>query len=525
MLVLQSKNPNFRALFASCLMVLLTLTTPLLAATADYDMVIKNGRVIDPESGLDAVRNIGIKDGTIASISEFSLKGKKTINAKGLIVAPGWIDLHAHGMEIGALRMQAMQGVTTALELESGLLPIGEWYDGEAKKPHPINYGASAAWTFARIQAITGKKAEAKLSWFQGMFSNHDWQNSIATAKQEKEILALLEQAVKEGSIGIGVNAGYAPGHGQKEYYSVAQLAAKYDVPTFTHVRYASMTEPQSSFEAIKELIGNAALAGAHMHLCHINSSSMKDINSTLPLVLSAQEKGFRVTTGAYPYGAAGTTVGAEMFRGEGWQKRMGGTKYSDFELNGKRLDKKTFDDLQKNAPGTIITWHFLDTENPVELAKLDASVTNPVIAIESDALPWTLKGKTYEGDAWPLPEGAFSHPRSNGSFAKTLRVYVRERGILSLSDAIKKMSLLPAQILEDSVPQMKKKGRIQLGMDADLAIFDIDEVADKGSFSKPNQAAVGFDYVIVDGEFVVYKGKLKTDAAPGKAIRRPVTQ
>ena len=285
------------------------------------------------------------------------------------------------------------------------------------------------------------------------------------------------------------------------------------------------MTEPHSSFEAIKELIGNAALAGAHMHLCHINSSSMKDINSTLPLVLSAQEKGFRVTTGAYPYGAAGTTVGAEMFRGEGWQKRMGGTKYSDFELNGKRLDKKTFDDLQKNAPGTIITWHFLDTENPVELAKLDASVTNPVIAIESDALPWTLKGKTYEGDAWPLPEGAFSHPRSNGSFAKTLRVYVRERGILSLSDAIKKMSLLPAQILEDSVPQMKKKGRIQLGMDADLAIFDIDEVADKGTFSKPNQAAVGFDYVIVDGEFVVYKGKLKTDAAPGQAIRRPVTQ
>ena len=496
-----------------------------LMASETYDLVILDGRVMDPETMFDEVRNIGIKAGSISAISEFPLKGKKTINAKGLVVAPGWIDLHAHGMDIASLRMQAMQGVTTALELESGLLPIGEWYDGEAKKPHPINYGASAAWTFARIQTMTGKKAEANLGWFQGMFSNHDWQNSIATAEQEKEILALLEQAVKEGSLGIGVNAGYAPGHGQKEYYAIAQLAAKYDVPTFTHVRYASMTEPQSSFEAIKELIGNAALAGAHMHLCHINSSSMKDIYSTLPLVLSAQEKGFRVTTGAYPYGAASTAVGAEMFRGDGWQERMGGTKYSDFELDGKRLDKKTFDELQKNAPGTIIVWHFLDTENPVELAKLDASVTNPVVAIESDATWWTLKGKTYEGDAWPLPEGAFSHPRSNGSFAKVLRVYVRERGVLSLSDAIKKMSLMPAQILEDYVPQMKKKGRIQVGMDADIAVFDPNKVADKSTFTEPNQAAVGFHYVMVGGVLVVNEGTLITDAAPGQPIRRPVTQ
>ena len=201
----------------------------------------------------------------------------------------------------------------------------------------------------------------------------------------------------------------------------------------------------------------------------------------------------------------------------------MGGTKYSDFELNGKRLDKKTFDDLQANSPGTIITWHFLDTENPVELAKLDASVANPNVAIESDALPWNLKGKTYEGDAWPLPDGAFAHPRSNGTFAKVLRVYVRERGVLSLSEAVSKMSLMPAQILEDSVPQMKKKGRIQVGMDADIAVFDLDKVADKGTFTEPNQPAVGFHYVMVNGVLVVEKGTLDTAAAPGRPIRRPV--
>lgn len=502
---------------------LLTFTN--VYAADDFDTVINNGRVIDPETGLDAVRNVGIKDGSIAAISEFPLTGATTINAKGQVVAPGWIDLHAHGQEIGALRMQAMQGVTTALELESGLLPIGDWYTAEAKKPHPIHYGAAAAWTFARIQAITGTEAKADLGWFQSMFANHDWQNSISTPEQQKEILALLEQAIKEGAIGVGVNAGYAPGNGQKEYFAVAQLAAKYNVPTFTHVRYASVPEPKSSFEAVKELVSNAALAGAHMHLCHINSTSMRDIDSTLPLVLNAQKDGFRVSVGAYPYGAAGTTVGAEMFRGDGWQFRMGGTKYSDFELNGKRLDEKTFNDLQANSPGTIITWHYLDAENPADLAKLDASVANLNVAIESDAMPWVVNGENYDGDAWPLPEGAFAHPRSNGSFAKVLRFWVRERGVLSLSDAVKKMSLIPAQILEESVPQMRKKGRIQVGMDADIVVFDLEKVADKSTFTEPNQPAVGFSYVLVGGVMVVEKGKLNTDAAPGEAIRRPIAE
>lgn len=511
------------AVVAACATAFMLLASAGASVAEDFDTVIAGGRVIDPETGLDAVRNVGINDGSIAAISEFPLAGATTIDAKGLVVAPGWIDLHAHGQEIGALRMQAMQGVTTALELESGLLPIGDWYASEAKKPHPIHYGASAAWTYARIQVTTGQKAQASLGWFQSMFANHDWQNSIATPEQQDEIIALLEQAIREGAIGIGVNAGYAPGNGQKEYFAVSQLAAKYNVPTFTHVRYASVEEPRSSFEAVKELVGNAALTGAHMHLCHINSVSMRDINATLPLVVDAMEVGIRVSVGSYPYGAAGTTVGAEMFRGDGWQPRMGGTKYSDFELDGKRLDEETFKDLQASSPGTIITWHFLDAENPVDLAKLDASVASPHVLIESDALPWSINGKTYEGDAWPLPEGAFAHPRSNGTFAKVLRFWVRERGVLSLSEAVRKMSLMPAQVLEESVPQMRKKGRIQVGMDADIVVFDLATVADKSTFTEPNQAAVGFNYVMVNGVLVVERGKLNPDAAPGEAIRRPV--
>lgn len=512
-----------KTIIRAILISLALISTPTFAD--DYDLVISNGRVIDPETRLDAIRNVGVRDGKIVAVSELQLKGAKNFDAKGLVVAPGWIDLHAHGMELGDHRMQAMQGVTTALELESGLLPIRDFYTSEAEKPHPINYGAAAAWTYARIAVMTGKKPEANLAWFQGNFSDHSWQNSIATPEQQAEIISLVEQGVREGGIGIGINAGYAPGNGQKEYFAIAQLAAQYDVPTFTHVRYASTLEPKSSFEAVKELVGNAALAGAHMHLCHINSTSLRDIDSILPLVESAHSKGFKVTTGAYPFGAAGTTVGAEMFRGDGWADRLGGTLSSDFELNGTPLDDATFKKLQADAPGTIITWHFLNTALPEDQAKLDASMTHPLVAIESDAMPWMIDGKGYTGDAWPLPKDAFAHPRSNGTFARFLRIYVRERGLVSLSEAVRKMSLMPAQILEKSVPQMKNKGRIQTGADADIVVFDLDTIADKGTFSEPNQPAVGVHYLFVNGAPVIEKGALLTGSSPGQAIRRPVVK
>ena len=115
------------------------------------DVVILNGRVIDPETGLDAIRNVAIEDGRISAISEFPLEGDAVVDAAGHVVSPGFIDLHAHGQSIGDYRMQAMQGVTTALELESGVLPIGDWYDGQASKNLPINYGAAAGWTYGRI--------------------------------------------------------------------------------------------------------------------------------------------------------------------------------------------------------------------------------------------------------------------------------------------------------------------------------------------------------------------------------------
>jgi len=215
------------------------------------------------------------------------------------------------------------------------------------------------------------------------------------------------------------------------------------------------------------------------------------------------------------------------MFSGEGWPKRMGSTAHN-FQLGLERMTDEQLADYQKNKPGTFIVWHFLDESNPDDLAMLDASILHPRILIESDEMFWMFMDdqghvENYDGDAWPLPKEAFSHPRSNGTFAKILRAYVRERGLMSLEEAIRKMSLMPAQTLESFVPQMKKKGRIQVGMDADIVVFDPETIRDVGTYEDPNHPAQGVQTLLVNGEPVVIDGKLVVDAAPGQPIRRPV--
>jgi len=523
---MKMKMKRFGVLTGPLIMLSMIMATQ--AVASDYDLVILNGRVMDPETRFDAIANVGIKDGRIAAITNKKIQGKETIDAKGLVVAPGFIDIHAHGQNIGDYRMQAMQGVTTMLELESGVLPISSWYDDQAKKNLPVNYGAAAGWTYARIATFTDTQPEATVKYFQDVQGRSDWKMDVATPEQQEKILQLVDQGLDEGGLGIGINAGYAPGYGRKEYYALAELAARRDVATYTHVRYASNMEPSSSFEAVQEVIANAAITGAHMHVCHINSTSLKDINSTLPMIENAKKHGVNVTVGAYPWGAASTVVGAAMFSGEGWPERMGSTAHS-FQLGLERMTDVQLADYQKNKPGTFIVWHFLDESNADDLALLDASVLHPDVLIESDEMFWMFMDdhnevQNYAGDAWPLPEGAFSHPRSNGTFAKILRSYVRERKLMSMQEALRKISLMPAQTLEDFVPQMKKKGRLQKGMDADIVVFDPETISDVGTYEDPNHPAVGVQWLLVNGEPVVAQGKLILDAAPGQPIRRTIT-
>ena len=497
------------------------------SAVTEFDLVILNGRVIDPETKLNAVRNIGIINGTISIVTEKSISGQKTIDAIGKIVSPGFIDLHMHGQNLGAYRMQATQGVTMALELESGVLPIDEFYAGQAAKNLPIHYGAAAAWTFGRIATFTGNEPEATAEYFQNAQGASNWKEELATSEQLNKILKEVKEGLEQGALGIGVNAGYAPGNGHFEYYSLAKLAKKHGVGTFTHVRFMKGPERNNAFEAFQELIANAAANDVPMHICHINSSSQKDIVHTLELYEGAKANGLKVTAGAYPWGAASTVIKAAMFSGPTWKEDMETTE-SAFQLGKERLTKAKFDDLQANAPGTFIVWHFLDADKPEELALMDASILHPDVQIESDAMPMYVPKDggivPYNGNEWPLPADLINHPRSGATFTKILQDYVRDRQLLSLSDAIKKMSLMPAQTLEEAVPQMKKKGRIQVGMDADIAVFDLNDIKVNATYLEPYHPSEGMAYVLVMGTPIIENGNLLLDASPGLAIRRDVT-
>ena len=252
-----------------------------------YDVVISSGRVIDPETGLDAVANVGIIAGRIAAISDQPLTGSRTLAADGLVVSPGFIDLHAHGQQLPAAWMQAFDGVTTALEMESGLLPVGAAYDRMTAEGRPINFGLGSSASFARAMAMQPElpPADGSLGWFQKAFEYPPWQNSVATSEQIERIVDAVETGLNEGALGVSVNAGYNPGMGRKEYFLLADLAQRHGVGTFTHARYMSTKEPLSGFEALEEMIGLAALTGAHMHICHINSVANRDLEDCVALV------------------------------------------------------------------------------------------------------------------------------------------------------------------------------------------------------------------------------------------------
>ncbi len=246
------------------------------------------------------------------------------LDARGLVIAPGFIDLHAHGQDLPAARMRAFDGVTTALELEAGTLPVSAAYDRVGREGRPINYGFAASWLFARIAEKEGMEPTGAVTFFQDAQRRTGWQHTLASPDETARIIGRVEQGLQEGALGIGVLAGYAPSYGRKEAFAVAQLAARQGVPTFTHVRYMSVIEPQSSFEAIAEIVSLAAATGAQMHIVHLNSTSTRDIPRIAELVRGAQGRGLKITTEAYPYGAGSTVVGAELFRGN-WKRTARG--------------------------------------------------------------------------------------------------------------------------------------------------------------------------------------------------------
>ena len=328
---------------------------------------------------------------------------------------------------------------------------------------------------------------------------------------------------MREGALGIGIMVGYAPATNREEFIALHKLAAKYGVPTFSHVRGNNFLEPGSSLEGFSEAVAAAAGTGAHAHLCHINSSSWRNIDDVVAFIAQAQKLGVKVTTEAYPYGAGSTTIGAPRYDPD--NLKLAGIRPTDIYVVDTGQWVKDADELakvRKERPSAIAIFHFLNKSIDGDRKLLETAMMFPDTIIASDSLPYTVGGRPVEGDIWPLPDTADAHPRIAGTYARVLGRWVRERHLMTLNEAIRRSTLLPARLLEQSAPQMKNKGRLRVGADADIVVFDAAKVIDRATYENPRLTSVGFRHVIVGGMPLIESGELVRSATPGKPVRGP---
>ena len=452
-----------------------TLALPMLRAQT-FDLVIANGRVLDPESGLDAVRNIGVSGRTIAAISADQLMGRAVIDASGLVVSPGFIDLHAHGQTPETYGYQARDGVTTALELEVGAGDIDAWY--AARKSALINYGVSIGHIPVRMAVLRDPGHFLPIG---------DGAHRAASAAQIKEIVRRLADGLKKGAVSIGAGFVYTPAATEEELLEVFRVSASHGVPIHTHIR--------RGVAGLEEALKLASATKAPLHVVHINSTGTTATRELLEMIVAARQRGLDVTTEAYPY-AAGMTEIQSANLDEYEKASEDRVALLEWPRTGERLTRESFQKYRK-AGGPVVL--HTNTEEMVAVA-----IRSPLTMIASDAY-------------W---ENGTGHPRTTGTYSKILGRYVRELRALSLMEAIRKMTLMPAQRLERRVRAMQAKGRLRAGADADITVFDAARIVDRSTYREPSLPSVGIAHVIVNGVPVVADGQLVKGVAPGRAVR-----
>jgi dihydroorotase-like cyclic amidohydrolase len=483
-----------------------------------HDLVLTGGRVVDPETGFDRVSDVGIDGDSITAIAD-GLHGATTVGVGGLVVAPGFIDLHSHAQTLPGRRLQACDGVTTALDLEAGRAPVDLAYAREAQRASPINYGFSASWAAARMHVLARMPLDGGAAAIFGGLVGTEWQQA-ATAGELARILDQISTDLAAGAIGIGVLMGYTPGVDPAEYLALAELAAATGVPTFTHSRDIVELAPETLIDGAEEVVRAAGTTGAHMHYCHINSTSARHIDRVLALVGRCQAEGARVTTEAYPYGSGSTAMGAAFLAPERLRERFRSTTSITYLRTGERIaDEARLRELRAADPGGLVIGEFLDDSDPSDAALLWRSLEFPDSILASDAMPplWT-DTTAMNVTAWPLPPEVVTHPRTAGTFARALRLWRQERA--PLMEAVRRATLLPAEVLQDAVPAMRRKGRVQTGTDADLVVFEEARVTDQATYVTSTRPSSGIVHVVVGGTFVVRDGELVPDALPGRPVR-----
>jgi dihydroorotase len=444
---------------------------------------------MDPETKFDEVRNLGIVDGVIQAITTDTLQGRTVIDAKGLIVAPGFIDLHSHGQDQENYVLKAMDGVTTALELELGTTDVDGWY-AEREGKALIHYGASVGHTPVRMKVMRDP----------GTFPpTGDAARKSASDAELTEIKRQVEHGLERGALAVGLIVQLTPAASPWEILEMFRIAARFNALCYIHLRYQGEYGSESSIQALEEGIAAGAMTGVPLHIVHLTSMGLRATPRLLQMISEAQSRGIDVTTEYYPYTAAVNPIDSAMFD-EGWQKRLGIT-YQDLQwvATGERLTMESF--ARYREKGGMVILHMI----PEEIVQ--AAVASPLTMVASD-------GGLQDGKG---------HPRSSGSYARVLGRYVREAKVLTWMDALRKMTFMPAQRLAQRIPMMSKKGRVRIGMDADLTVFNPERIMDASTYEEPARYSEGIEHVLVNGVFVVKDGRPQGGVAPGKPVRAPI--
>ncbi len=481
-----SANAKAILVAATLLLCSAAVSAPIFAQ-GNYDVVIVNGRVMDPESGLDAVRNVGILAGKIRAISRGPLVGKTIIDAKNLVVAPGFIDLHQHGQDAENDKVKAADGVTTSLELEVGVADVDSWYDARGKNAL-INFGASVGHIPVRMAVMHDPG---------GLLPSGDAAHRQATATELDQIQAGIEKGLHRGALAVGLGPAYTAAATNWEIYEVFQIAARYGASIHVHIRGSTPAE-EGNLTGFQEVLSDAVATGAPLHIVHIQSTGGSNVVHELDMIRGVRARGLDVTTEAYPYDHGMTELHSALFD----NKENAPDSYFASLLwpeTGEHLTRESFLRYRKTNGLAI-----LPTTTP-EMVR--AAIADPLTMIASDGILIAGKG----------------HPRTAGTYARVLGEYVREEKALSLMDALRKMTLMPAKRLEKHAPVFRDKGRIRIGADADITVFDRSKVLDKATYEQPMQYSEGIQFVFVNGTLVVKDGKLVDGVFPGRPLRAPV--
>jgi N-acyl-D-aspartate/D-glutamate deacylase len=460
------------------------------SAQERYDLVIQNGRVMDPESGLDAVRSVGIRDGKIVAVSDQRLHGNDAIEAAGLVVAPGFIDLHEHGQEPRNYEFQAHDGVTTSLELEIGTDDVSAWYANREGRSL-INFGVSAGHVPVRMRVMNDPG---------GWLPTGDASHRAAAPAELSRIAAGVENGLRQGALAVGLGINYTGGASRAEIVEMFRVAARHHASTHVHVRYAGIQEPNTGLAGVAEVLSAAAATQAALHIVHITSVGLSLTPRLMTAVTGARARGLDVTAESYPYTAGSTALESAIFD-SGWQARLG-IGYGDLQwaATGERLTEETFARYRKEGGMVIV--------HSIPEAIVRDAMADPLVIIASDGMPIT---------------GPRVHPRGQGTFSRVLSRYVREEKALDLMTALRKMTLMPAQRLERRAPVFRNKGRIRAGADADITVFDPARVVDRATYEEPLRNSEGIPFVLVHGAIVIRNGQLVTGVYPGRAARAEV--